>query len=140
MRVAGVVEEASHGVRKRDGGSALRNLRSGARYALYQDLGPHSTACCLDQRGIADACQHVIDDLAHSDIVVLSKFGKLEAERGGLLQAFVAAALIEKPVITAVAPGFSARYLAFVGPFGSVVPADEEALHAWAQASRHRNA
>lgn len=77
----------------------------------------------------------MLDDLPDCDLVVLSEFGKLESERGGLLAAFVAAALLEKPVITAVSPAFSASYLAYVGPFGTVVPPDEETLHAWGCAS-----
>lgn len=136
VRVAGVVEETSQGVRNRHGGSLLRNLHSGTRYSLYQDLGPHSTACCLDQRGVAEACQHVIADLPMCDVVVLSKFGKLETERGGLLQAFIAAALLEKPVVTAVSPAYTACYLAFVDPVGAIAPPDEEALYAWGRKTR----
>ena len=136
-RVVGVVEETHPGARKSNGGAILRNLRTGAGYEIYQDLGPQSTACCLDARGFAEACQHVIDDLPACDVVVLSKFGKLESERGGLIAAFTAAALLEKPVITAVSPAFSACYLAFVGPFGAVVPPDEADLQAWAESRLH---
>ncbi|MCC7254035.1 MAG: DUF2478 domain-containing protein [Hyphomicrobium sp.] len=133
-RVVGVIEETAEGVPKRNGAATLRNLRTGALYDIYQDLGPLSQACCLDARGFAEACQNVVDDLADADVVVLSKFGKLEAERGGLLAAFTAAASLEKPVITAVSPVFSDCYLAFVGPFGAIVPPDEESLHTWGQA------
>jgi hypothetical protein len=129
--VAGVIEETAEGVRKGSGGSRLRNLATGATYAIYQDLGPHSTACCLDARGFAEACQHVVDGIAECDIVVLSKFGKLESERGGLLAAFAAAALLEKPVITAISPTFNASYVAFVGPYGEIVPPSETDLYAW---------
>jgi len=134
--VAGVVEETSPGLPKSCGGARLRNLRTGAAYEIYQDLGPRSTACCLDARGFAEACQHVIDDIADCDVVVLSKFGKLEADRGGLLAAFTAAALLEKPVLTAVSPTFVDSYRAFVGPFGGFAPPDEETLYAWGCAAR----
>lgn len=126
-RVAGVIEDAAANKR----GTCLRNLATGATYEIYQDLGPHSTACCLDARGFAEACQHVVDAIAACDIVVLSKFGKLESERGGLLAAFETAALLDKPVITALSPAFSDSYLAFVGPYGIIVPPDEERLYAW---------
>jgi hypothetical protein len=130
-RVTGVVEEEGGGPRKGCGGTRLRNLGTGATYDIYQDLGPQSTACCLDARGFAEACQHIVDEIPASDIVVLSKFGKLESERGGLLAAFAAAALHDKPVITAVSPTFNASYLAFVGPYGAIVSPDETELHAW---------
>ena len=134
-RVSGVVEEARNGLSKRDGGTRLRNLQSGVAYDIYQDLGPQSTACCLDARGFAEACQHVVDEIARCDVVVLSKFGKLESERGGLLAAFTAAALLEKPVLTAVSPAFEASYLAFVGPYGAIVPPSEPDLYAWGHAT-----
>lgn len=136
VRVAGVVEETSPGLPKSCGGARLRNLRTAAAYEIYQDLGPRSTACCLDARGFAEACQHVVDDIAECDVVVLSKFGKLEADRGGLLAAFTAAALLEKPVLTAVSPAFADSYRGFVGPFGGFVPPDEDMLHAWGRLAR----
>jgi hypothetical protein len=52
VRVVGVVEETLPGIRKRNGGTFMRNLRTGRLYDLFQDLGPHSTACCLDDRGV----------------------------------------------------------------------------------------
>src|SRR5262249_10939373 len=122
LRVAGVVEDITPGVRKACGGSVLRNLRSGLTYRLYQDLGAHSTACCLDPAGVAEACQDVLRDLEVCDVVILSKFGKLEAERSGLLDAFVRAGLLSKPVLTSASPTFSASYLSFVGQFGRLAP------------------
>ena len=133
-RIAGVVEETAPGLRKACGGARLRNLGTGTTYEIYQDLGPHSTACCLDAHGFAEACQHIVDGMASCDIVVLSKFGKLEHERGGFLAAFTAAAVLEKPVITAVSPAFNASYLAFVGPCGTIVQPDEERLYTWGRA------
>jgi hypothetical protein len=138
LRIAGIVEEHSGEERSGDGcksatGTVLRNLASGARYRLYQDLGPLSTACCLDPGSVSEACQAILDDIAASDLVVLSKFGKLEAERNGLMDAFIAAVEHDRPVLTAVSPAFSERYLEFVGPWGSLAPPEEELLHAWSQ-------
>lgn len=129
--MVGVVEDITPGVRKACGGSILRNVCSGVRYPLYQDLGPHSTACCLNPSGIAEACQDVIREMDACDVVVLSKFGKLEAERAGLLDAFVRAGFLSKPVLTSASPAFSPSYLGFVGPFGALAPADESYLKAW---------
>ncbi len=136
LKVVGVVEDITPGVRKACGGSLLRNVRSGARYPLYQDLGPHSTACCLDPAGVAAACQDIISEMDACDVVILSKFGKLEAERSGLLDAFVRAGFLDKPVLTSASPTFSPSYLGFVGQFGALAPADEHSLNAWM--SRHR--
>lgn len=49
------------------------NLRTGALYDIYQDLGTQSTACCLDAGGFAEACQHIVDDVAACDVVLVSR-------------------------------------------------------------------
>ena len=133
-RISGVVEDIAPRVSKTCGGATLRNLMTNARYDLYQNLGAHSTACCLDSRGVLQACQDVVAGIHDSDLVVLSKFGKLEADRSGLLDAFIAAALLECPVLTSVSPAYSASYLSFVGEFGAIVPPDETYLRAWSAA------
>lgn len=137
LRVAGLVEVTHQGVRKANGGATLRSVHSDEHFELYQDLGPLSTACCLNPTGVANACQAILSQLDTCDIAVLSKFGKLEAERGGLFQAFVVAAMQGKPVLTSVAPPFQSAYLSFVGPLGAIVPPDEAYLSAWAQNTRH---
>jgi len=81
------------------------DLATGARIAISQDLGPGSTACNLDPGGVAMACaaaQRAIEQGA--DLVVLSKFGKLEAGHGGLCDAFAAAMAAETPVLTTLKP------------------------------------
>lgn len=137
LRVAGLVEITHHGVRKANGGSTLRSVHSNEHFELYQDLGPLSTACCLNPTGVANACQAILSRLEACDIVVLSKFGKLEAERGGLFQAFVVAAMQGKPVLTSVAPTFQSAYLSFVGSLGAIVSPDETYLNAWAENILH---
>jgi hypothetical protein len=131
LEVVGLVEEHSEGLRKACGGSILRDLSSGSKHRLYQDLGPQSTACCLDAAGVAEACQAVLDRIGSADLVILSKFGKLEAEGGGLMDAFVRAAEFEKPVLTSVAPAFGLSYLEFVGPLGGLYPAEQGAIDGW---------
>ncbi|MDQ8700850.1 DUF2478 domain-containing protein [Hyphomicrobium sp. LHD-15] len=123
-RVVGLVEEHTEGLPKACGGSVLRNLVSGTHHRLYQDLGPYSTACCLDPAGVAESCAAILDHISGADLVILSKFGKLEAEGGGLIAAFVCAAEHDKPVLTSVAPPFTKSYLEFVGPLGAIIPAD----------------
>lgn len=135
IRVAGVIEENHPGLRKGDGGALLRNVRSGAAYAIYQNLGSQSTACCINPGGVAEACQAVIDDMASADVVILSKFGKLETERGGLLDAFIEAASLGRPVLTAVSPSFIEHFAAFTGPWGAVLPVDEAHIRDWASKS-----
>ena len=92
-RVAGVVEVPEGDDAEPCGTDILQNITDGRRYPIFQDLGSGSTACSLDPRGVVDACAAVCRDIAAGcDLVVLSKFGKLEAESGsGLLAAFATA-------------------------------------------------
>lgn len=132
LQVAGVVEERvgpeGHGCT----GQALRDLASGRIHSIAQDLGPCAAACHLDSAGVADACHDVLTAIeAGCDVVVLSKFGKLEADRGGLIDAFGAAITSGVPVLTAVAPAFNERWHAFTAPLAAIGTPDPELLERW---------
>jgi hypothetical protein len=89
LRIAGLVEIAAPDAHSGCGALDLLDLATAARIAISQNLGPGSTACNLDPGGVAMACaaaQRAIE--AGADLVVLSKFGKLEAGNGGLRDAF----------------------------------------------------
>ncbi len=64
-------------------------------------------------------------------VVVLSKFGKLEAARGGLCDAFRAAILADLPIITTVSPLLAEEWAQFAGSLSNKVPATMDALGAW---------
>jgi hypothetical protein len=120
------------------GRAMLRNIRSGATFSLFQDLGAGSTACALDPGGVTEACAAVCRDIAAGcDLVLLSKFGKLEAETGGgLLAAFVAAIEADVPVLTAVSPYNMDRWDTFAAPFYEVIGASQAEIAAWWAAQR----
>jgi hypothetical protein len=72
------------------------------------------------------------DIAAGCDLVVLSKFGKLEAENGsGLLAAFVAALESGVPVLTAVSPHRLAQWDAFAAPYYETIGPSLDAIAAW---------
>lgn len=99
-KVAGVIAEA-HGLPDRTcRAGLLRDVASGRRYAMYLDELPADTACHLDAAGVEAACDGLLAQVASSDVVVLSKFGKLEAAGRGLAPAFRAAVAAGKPVLT----------------------------------------
>ncbi len=129
-RVAGVTQiRIDDGARSR---IALRDLVTGADYPISQDLGPGSVACNLDAGELALACA-AVERAARSgaDLLIISKFAKQEAERGGLCDAFRAAMATRTPVVTAVSPHFKAEWRAFAGPLAENVAADADALRAW---------
>jgi hypothetical protein len=132
LAVAGVVEIATQCDDGGCGRLAVRDLSTSELIPISQDLGPGSTACNLDPRGLASACAAVERAIADgADIVVLSKFGKQEAARGGLIDAFRAAFAAGLPIATAVSPAMTQEWRAFAGEYGDFVDARTDSLEAW---------
>ncbi|WP_442753710.1 DUF2478 domain-containing protein [Methylocystis sp. JAN1] len=118
----------------------LRDLASDAEYLISQDLGPGSVACNLDTGELAMACAAVERSARMgADLIVVSKFSKQEAERGGLCDAFRAAMTARIPVIAAVSPHFREEWRIFAGPLAEDVEPTRDALTEWwARASPRR--
>lgn len=131
-RVVGVVEAIRHEGPRGADSAHLVDVTTGATFPLFQDLGRHSVSCHLQGAGVVAACAAVLASLDEGcDLVVLSKFGRLEAERAGLHGAFQDAAARGLPILTAVAPAHTARWLAFAGATTRFAPPDERLLDAW---------
>ena len=134
LRVGGVVESGEAAPGGACGKLSLRDLSTGEQFAISQNLGPGSQACNLDGRGLTSACGAVERALAGGlDFVILSKFGKLEATRGGLYDAFQIAAASRTPLLTAVSPAMAAAWDAFAGPLSQFLPVEIEAVESWAR-------
>ncbi|SFK77449.1 DUF2478 domain-containing protein [Methylocapsa palsarum] len=132
LRVGGVVEFSQCASEGACSHLTVRDLISGASISISQDLGPGSTACNLDPYGLAQACANVERAIGDGvDVVVLSKFGKLEAARGGLCDAFRAAILAGLPIITAVSEGLTEDWSRFAGALSDDVAPTMQALDAW---------
>jgi hypothetical protein len=136
-RLAGVMAE-DHGLPGRACSAGyLRSLASGERFAIFQDLGAGSRACHLDGAGVLTAAAAVQRDIAAGcDLVLLSKFGKLEADGAGLRDAFTAAIDAGVPVLTSVSPAFEEAWRRFAAPLFAALPADADRLEAWWTASQ----
>lgn len=132
IRVAGVVEINGDCGDGACGRLALRDLATDAIIPISQDLGAGSTACNLDPRGLAEACAAVERTIARGvDLIVLSKFGKMEAARGGLIDAFGAALLAGVPIVTAVAPSMTQAWTDFAGDYAQFIDVAADSLDAW---------
>jgi hypothetical protein len=131
-RIAGVIEVVGH-----EPGSCglevLRSIADGRDFSLFQDLGAGATGCTIDPSGVAEACAAVCQDIAAGcDLVVLSKFAKLEAENGsGLMAAFVAALEAGVPILTAVSPARQERWDAFAAPYYETLAAELGEIAEW---------
>jgi hypothetical protein len=140
VRLAGVVAE-DHGLTDRACSAGyLRSLGNDERFAIFQDRGPGSRGCHLDSAGVSLAADAVRRDIAVGcELVLLSKFGKLEANGGGLHDAFSAAIAAGVPVLTSVSAAVAEPWQGFAGPLFETVPADAERIEAWWKQARQRN-
>jgi hypothetical protein len=137
VRVAGLIAE-SHGLVDRACSAGfLRNIATAERFSIFEDKGPGSTACHLDGAGALTAAEAVRRDIgAGCDLVLLNKFGRLEAGGAGLVDAFAAAIDARIPLLTSVSPAFEESWRNFAGPSFVILPADPVAIDAWWQAVR----
>jgi hypothetical protein len=137
VQLAGLVAE-SHGLPDRHCQAGyLRNLATGARFSIFHDLGPGVTDCHLDGIGAVAAAATVQRDIAEScDLVLLNKFGKLEAAGGGLAGAFRAALAAGFPLLTSVSPAHDEAWRQFTKREFAVLPADPAAIDLWRRAAQ----
>ena len=137
VRLAGLVAEG-HGLADRACNAGfLRNIATAERFSIFHDLGPDSTVCHLDGAGALTAAGAVRRDIAAGcDLVLLSKFGKLEAAGEGLVAAFKAALDARLPLLTSVRPALEDAWTRFAGRPFAILPADEAEIDAWWRAAR----
>lgn len=130
LTVTGLLAE-THGLADRTCRAGfLRDIASDKTYSIYLENPPSHTSCHLDSTGVEAACRNLIGQIPASDIIILSKFGKLEADHGGLAPAFDAAVAAGKPIITTVSEKHRAAWRQFA-PHAIELSADEAALDAW---------
>jgi len=130
VRVAGVIEE-THGLEGRIcNAGVLRDIVSGEPHSIFLETLPEGRTCHIDARGAESASAGLFSQIAACDIVVLSKFGKLEADEGGLIGAFRAAVDAGKPVLTTVSDKHRVAWQTFA-PRAVVLPPDGAAIDAW---------
>jgi hypothetical protein len=132
FRLAGLIAE-HHGLADRACRAGfLCSPKSGERFSIFHDLGPGSKACHLDDVGALTAAEAVRCDIAAGcDLVLLSKFGKLEADGKGLYGAFNAALNAHIPLLTSVSRGCEAQWEKLAGRSYAVLPADPVQIDVW---------
>jgi len=112
----------------------VRDIASGARYSVHLDAPPPGKTCHLDAAGMDEACAGLLDQITSADVVVLSKFGKLEAARQGFWPAFAAAVATGKPLLTTVSARHLEAWRAFAPTPAWLEPNDGSSIERWWQA------
>jgi hypothetical protein len=110
----------------------LIDLATGERFSFSQDLGVEARGCRLDPRGMADVAAR-IDAAAGGDfdLLILNKFGKAEAEGGGLRSALARAIAAGIPVLSSVREPYLQAWSRFHGGLAAELPPRLDAVVAW---------
>lgn len=111
----------------------LEALDDGRRIGICQDLGSGSTSGCrIDPAGLAEAAAHLRAALERpADLVVVNKFGHMEAEGGGLIAEIGAAAAAGLPLVIGLPARFRDAWDAFAAGMDVKLSCSREALDGW---------
>ena len=132
VRIAGLVQERAdddlcglHDVRVRD-------LMSGERLPIMQDLGAGSAGCRVDPSAIALAARLLDRARATSpDLLVVNRFGRLESEGGGMLAEIGRAFAEGLALVVCVPSRYRDAWNAFAAGLDAQLPPSFEAIDAW---------
>lgn len=110
----------------------LRDVASGATIRICQDLGANARGCRIDPRGLAEAASRLRASLeARPALVVVNKFGKLEAEGAGLVAEIGACVADGIPLVVGVPHRFLATWDDFAGGLDEKIACTPQALEDW---------
>jgi nucleoside-triphosphatase THEP1 len=110
----------------------LEDLASGARTELFERRGRGARGCRLDVAALADVTARLERALQNDpDLLVLNKFGKVEAEGGGLVDPIAAAIDRDIPVVIGVPVRNLEAWRAFAGDFAVEFAGDFAEILDW---------
>lgn len=111
----------------------VRVLPDGPMVRISQSLGPEARGCRLDAGALEMAVGEIQAAMARdTQIVILNKFGKHEAEGRGLRVVIAEAMERGIPVICGVNGLNREAFNSFTGGIAEELPAEEGAVTAWA--------
>ena len=134
--LAGALQENVGGLPGQCSAMRLVDLTSQRRVGISQDLGTQSEGCRLDARGLSEIGALLDRPVeTNTQVLMLNRFGKAEAEGGGLRSVFARAIDAGVPILTAVRPPYLEAWAQFHGGLANELPADVDAVLAWCNAA-----
>lgn len=114
-------------------------LPDGPVLCISQDLGANARGCRLDPSALEAAVAETQVRLTGSQMLVVNKFGKQEAKGRGFVPVIAEALGMGLPVLVGVNQLNMKDFEVFAGGVAQPLPADPEAIAAWARTSVRRN-
>lgn len=132
IKVAGLVQLNTFVRDRTKCDMAVEELFSGTILQLSEDRGRDARGCRLDRSVLAEAASFLLQALeSKPDILVLNKFGKVEAEGGGLRDVLVAALDLGIPVLVGVPFRNIDQWRAFAGDLAQECQLGSCAIKSW---------
>lgn len=132
LTVAGLVQLNTF---ERDPGKcdmAVEELFSETVLQLSEDRGKEARGCRLDRSILAEASALLLKALDEKpDILVLNKFGKIEAEGGGLRDVLAKAVELAVPIVVGVPFRNVDQWRIFAGDMAEECPVDFKRIRRW---------
>ncbi|MDR3469855.1 MAG: DUF2478 domain-containing protein [Xanthobacteraceae bacterium] len=137
LKLAGVLQYPAFEGADRRCDVVLEDLASGHRTALFEDRGPGARGCRLDEAALAEATARIEGSLETGpQLLVLSKFGKVECDGGGLRDLIAAAIDRDIPVIIGVPERNLEAWRLFSGGLAVELSEDDDEIARWVESIR----
>jgi hypothetical protein len=111
----------------------LKDLATGNVCAIAEERGRHAAGCRLDVGVLTEIGEDVINGLRDGEprLLVVNKFGKIEAAGGGLRGAIAEAVELGVPVLVGVPARNLDSWRAFAGALALELPVESRAIAEW---------
>ncbi|MBC06392.1 DUF2478 domain-containing protein [Thalassospira sp.] len=110
----------------------VRNLRSGDEMPITKNRGKMAKGCKLDGDALSTLASQLSRDVeAGSDVLIIARFGRSEAEGRGLRDVISRAMDLEIPVLVGVRDEYRDAWDEFHGGYANALAFDETAIEDW---------
>ena len=133
LPLAGALQREAVAVGRHPCDLLLEDLASGDVHAIAEHRGQEARGCRLDVgllTEIGEAVLHSLND-EQPRLLVVNKFGKIEADGGGMREAIADALHLGIPVLVGVPMRNLDRWRTFAGAYAVDLPADAAAISDW---------
>jgi hypothetical protein len=132
LSLAGVLQHRAFEDPSRKCDVILEDLATGNRIPLFEDRGEGATGCRLDTAALAQVTADIERSLENNPgLLILNKFGKVEAGGEGLRDLIARAIDRDIPVIIGVPTRNLNAWRSFAGEFSVELSADAEKVWIW---------
>jgi hypothetical protein len=131
LNLCGTVQTNTARADRRKCDMDLRLLSTGEVLRISEDRGALARGCTLDTSVLAQAVVATEAALPGSDLLIVNKFGKTEAEGGGFVPVIGEAVCLAMPVLVGVNALNLPAFEAFAGGMAEALPADMAYVSDW---------